>query len=547
MSRVLALTVRDHSKRMLAINSLQTQIDRILSNTSISKDGRDWLVRALHPAAPCERLVGVPDGAVRMSTVPELLREITITAPGAVNWDCLVVTLNSDTVGALVFTRNSGAAWKFYDAALPYSGTSDSKSATVLKTGFYDVFGTDSGSLATGIGYTLATRIRDAALVPIGIDDCRTTDDPSVWRTAAASTTVYMTASALYNGGTVTAGNFNAFQGVSTDAYALVNPPGLTAVATGRVFACAARADFQIPFETSEMLALNPACYVAPASEGVYIPCSFRNFDLAVSPPRTRYTSGLFTAGTQWWTNVGGTSGCYSVDPLCVSGQNPSTGGSRMVDSFYRRTDVAKSGDIPERNGFSAFQSRALAAGAGGFDLDKDFVCGLSTGVDGRETSVILFTGLSASASLTVKTVNVQELVPNPGSASSEYIRRAPDRDTLALSLYQETRSRMPQGFPASFNSLGLIMGAIKAALPVVLPHLVGLANSVISRVSRPREVAPPPPGVVSGGRALPVDGAPMGEARERRAPRVKPVVRRKKEPKRMLRAERSQRPKDRR
>lgn len=490
MSRVLASTVEDHSKRTLATsNSLQTQIQNILSHTGITRDGRDWLVKALHPASPVDRLLGVPDGAVRMSTVPELLREVTVVAPGTVSWDCLVVTLNSDTVGALIFTRNTSTGyWQFWDAANPFAGTNDCTSFTSLKTGVYNNTGPTSGGSVVGVPYTIATGVRNANFYAAGVDDCYTADQPSGWRTSAASTTVYMTASALYNGGTVTAGNFDAYQGVSEEAFSLLNAGGDTAVVSGRIYACAARADFQIPMETSEMLALNPGCFVGPASEGVYLPSSSRNFDLAVSRPRNVLAQGLFTAGsTYWWTNVASTVGMYVNDPLRTSALARSWGGVRMVDSVYRKHDSIKTGELPERSTLSSFHSRALSDA--NFSGDASFVGGLSTGVDSRHTGIMLFTGLSPNASLTVKTVNVQELVPSQGAVSAEYLRSAPERDRVALDLYFETRARLPQAFPASYNSLGTILAAVKAALPVVIPHLrAGLkyVSDVMSPGPRP-------------------------------------------------------------
>lgn len=508
MSRVLASTVEDHSKRMLATtNSLQTQIQTILSNTGISRDGRDWLVKALHPASPIDRLLGVPDGAVRMSTVPELLREITITAPGAVNWDCLVVTLNSDTVGALVFTRNSSTGyWKFWDATLPFSGANDCTSYTSLKSGVYEhaVAASNIGSTFFGVPYTIATGARQAANVSFGVDDCYTADQPSSWRTSAASTTVYMTASALYNGGTVTAGNFDALQGVSDSAFSLLSGGGETNVSVGRLFAAAARADFQIPMEVPEMLALNPGCFVGPACDGVYLPSSSRSFDMAVSRPRNQIAQGQFTEASQfWWTHSTGTIGAYIIDPVRTAAPSKSFGGVRMVDSYYRKLETVKQSEAPERTTFSSFMSRGLAdANFGG---DATFVGGLSTGIDNRHTGIMLFTGLSSSASLTVKTINVQELVPSQGAVSAEYLRAAPERDRVALDLYFETRARLPQAFPASFNSLGTILAAIKSALPVVIPHLKAGLRYVADTL------APRPP----ARRVIEQPGAPTQRVRE--------------------------------
>jgi len=481
-------------------------IDRHLANPALSQEGRDWLKKALHPAAPTTACVGVPDGSSRLSAVPEFVREATITCPTAFNsgqWDLLVVGSNSDVFGAVCFARPSGGLWQFYNPGDLFRTASVAQQPGIVGYIPYKT-GVTTGTGYVGQGTPFSTTGGSVSGGPNQINyyvtNITSADNPLAWRAAASGITAYMTASDLYNSGTVYAGNFPARVAVDeSTAHYLVNtdPAGPTSLLfpigaslAGNVYPVAKYAYFRIPAESAAMQAENPGIFVGPAKGGAYVPSHHRSFEWARPAAATTLAMGEYAVPQYSWvgTRSDGTFPPISAmfqSPLYMVNPDASIGGPRMVDSIYQLTDVTTgSPTYLSSLTFSTFMT-AQYLQSPRFDINAGpgLLAGLATGVDDRMTTIILFTGLDPKSAVTVKTMITQEMVPQPTSACQEYVKKCPDADDLAIRLYFEARSRMAQAYPSSYNVLGALGPIVGAALRKLLPMAVSAGKQLLPQV----------------------------------------------------------------
>jgi hypothetical protein len=102
--------------------------------------------------------------------------------------------------------------------------------------------------------------------------------------------------------------------------------------------------------------------------------------------------------------------------------------------------------------------------------------CVTSSGVVNQMVGVVLFTGLSPSASIILKVISDIEVVPTDTSMLAQTTSDAPLEDAVAMRLTQTVTTGLPMGFPSRYNSIGLIMKAIqpliKPAMQVAMPWI---------------------------------------------------------------------------
>jgi hypothetical protein len=498
-----------------------------LAGLDLTEAGKAWLATALHPASALPP-VPIPDGAQAMSTCPTIVREINVPSLG-VDWDCLIITTNSDTTAGIILRRVAGQPWNFSQVSADPAATPGWMAAAdggVANTSVYQVVtnkhsiqrgggAADESSGAIG-GWSYGLGAGPTAILG-WTPDVETVDGAQRWRATGASVTAYMTASAVWDGGFVTAGTFDgqadhdtvhAFSGgVAMNGRYPQAPNG--SLCTG-----CTRAKFKIPVEVAEMTAMNPGVYTAPARTGVYIPSRLGRLAYVSPPYWTRFLHGPYTGQT-----LSSPSPFYAPNVSEYVQRNEYPGLShRMADQqFVRSTEQPFTDNITymARNVLSTEHSARFfddfAAGGptrGQGEQSQYSVSGMSTGIDDRLTTIILFSGLNAQASVTVKFVTRYELVMQPDSALAEYSRKPPARDEVALQAYRRIVDKMPQGFPASMNAFGGIIPMLWKAASVVAP-LVGRGLRALFPVpadaplsSTPILTAPTGPAVDMGTRA---------------------------------------------
>jgi len=495
-------------------NATISKIDAACAAAGITPAGRDWLVRAIHPALNVRPKHGLPDGGARPTAVAEYIREVDVTSTSGNTWDCIIISANGDGPSALIGIRDSGptAVWEFasYSTSLIATHSVMQHQPTVPTAGSTWA-GRRIAAPALYDPYSASADGEEVILTP----GFSTSSLPAAWRRAASSLTVYNTSPALTDGGTVTAGCFgalNTYDQSSATVYPFAaQTMDTTLIYQSTVVAGAlpvlsfpmARGVFRIPVEQSTMLAMNPGCVVLPAREGVYVPTRMNNLAWVEPAPASslQYVSKLAGSATPPMED---TVAGFFTPAADFIGAPPGMGNSKMCDQIFElkygfpfNSGVTTAADVGTAS-LTQFVSLAYEA----FKLDP--VQGVvlppaaSFGLDDAQTTVILFTSLPAAASLHVKSVGVFESIPDPTSSYVPFVDLPPPDDRLVVAVYHTLISQLPQAAPSNTNSWGFILQAmlsvLRWAVPILLPHAVDAVGAFFRRDGKSTPVGQPVP-----------------------------------------------------
>lgn len=453
------------------------------------------MLKALHPANPKIGRVAVPSGTTTSSTTAEIIKEYTVVAPSffpGVSWDCLIVQPPSDTVAAVIFVKpSSRERWMFSANSganfwQPGTAAGNGDLATVMFIGdsstlfLGDTYTVQASfnALPGGIGTPVVRSLADYA-VPRMQDAAR----PAKWRTVSSSLTVYPVSSTVFDGGTITAGTFPVVTSYDESvaftfhpAPRITEPSGAaTPYTPGALQPVYANAVMEVPLYTSEMLAVNKGCYVAPAREGVYVPTRLGEVDFVQPGCHDTILEGVYaTPAPATGLPINGAVQTYGDPRWYKSGRYNTSTSHVMTDIVMRVPGSFSTPTSPDQvsdQQISVIYSSMITTST---LVPLTFrQAGASTGISDQEVTVISLNGLPAQAAYTIKFVSVIERVPTPDSPSFPYIEPAPEFDPAALALYKELKYRMPQGYPASANAWGTILALIAKAAKVIIPALV--------------------------------------------------------------------------
>lgn len=423
-----------------------------LGKYGLSEAGKQWVSKALHPAFSKYAGVGVPDSCIQPTARPEYIREAVFGPPGDVEataWDMLVLMPPSNTIAAYVIRGPAGT-----DFTVPWVTSGVTVSVVywdALEQVQYQVYqywvaryGTDLPGLEIMEGQTMAS--------------AHARSSPVAWRQTYRSCTAYLTASALSNGGTVTAGNYPAFGRVSPMLSMLgdvdLGPPG-TVIQTSYA---AAATDITVPLTESAMSVSNPKVFVGPAREGLYLPVSLEGPDVPWARPAIGYAMLHRNAVGQGTGVVWGTS-------------------DRATEGF--------------RGNFIRWIANTSTFGVVGYGLHDPsglpLTGAISDGFDGGMVGVQLWRNLAAGpqgASVTFKFIVGHEVAVTPDSPIVTFVKPAPEMDLRALEAYFAIVQSMPQGYPASANSWGSILTMAGRALSTLFPGVASAVSSVARSVA---------------------------------------------------------------
>lgn len=434
------------------------EIHTRLEGIGLSPSARDWLIKALHPAATHE-CPGVPDPFEGQLVTPDY-RDSMVVGPAATvtgDWDCLVIQTPGDVNGFAVATGPSGTDFNVL------AGIAPPVNCTVAAT--------VNQPCINGPGATVLTYTGNPAVPASAVrGTIQQVSEPWAWRRRYAGITAYMTASALNDQGTVFASSFASgyqsgqaqFIGINTaDLYAAVTTSGLALVKTH---------EYNVPLDETALQLLSPKPYVAPARHGVYIPARFTGFDLK---PVEMYTSREPIATTQ-----------NSVSFLAPSGNAADNVPGVVVPRFT---------NSQERVAWPSHAFTSPSTQAGG-------VSQLDSGHSDMTVQVAIFRGLANGARITVRSYFGLEVVPRVSSTFRQFAKPAPPYSELALRTYSAVIHEMAYCYPASFNSWGDLLSVIHkvasfiypavrpllSSIPIVGPAVRQLADAVVPRKSHP-------------------------------------------------------------
>lgn len=457
-------------------SGVEAEIHHKLARFGVSGPGREWILRALHPASE-KKSPGLPDESSTFVLRPDFRINSTIMPPpGAGQWDCIMWFPPGDC-NAMYWA--TGPSPVDFTSAVPPNG------AQVGVVQLQSV--TDSDPLNPYV-------VQYGGGVQQNV-----TNVPSL-RAAAVrhqykSVTVEQIAAAVSDQGQVYAGQFSPLLRtvglVQLSGYdSGIDIPGTDPpIEFGLI---AQHYTTVLPADESSLSRMNPDFYQAPSREGVYMPFRLSG----PSQPFARSVSGqcvhVTNGGAGFITQdvslfpVGGilTATTNSLAHIPASDPWP----------FVVPVSVLHSPDntvisIPGRQTFD-------------------------TGFDHMNTGVIIFRGLQGGsgggfgASLQVKLIAGLEVAPIPSQGDAVFAERPAPFEPRAMEAYYKLCLEMKGAYPARYNSFEDILDAIGDVASKVWsnvePALVGslsdLANAGLGMVrgafggrsSAPR--APPAP-----------------------------------------------------
>lgn len=424
--------------------------------TGVTGPAAQWLIKALHPPSNCTS-VGIPDESFRPSVRQDFRPSAIISAPAGLpsgaTWDLCLVTMPGDV---------SGAFW----CAAP-AGTDFSTDGPIP--------GEQLGWLplqSTGAYAAIYRHYFDGSIIEPGGLTSTPDSYPNAFRTTYRALTAHLTATALYNGGTVTSGQFdrdysetNRFTTDLTDTWH------------------AAHTRVTLPLTEAVMTQIEPNTVVWPARDGVYIP--HRLLGPAQKFVSRRPIDGLIgrpymASGVDWkMCRLGGSvNDPGQTHTLATSPHVYATRPSTLTDASY-----------------VGWITR-LVTGQANPPLAVPY--NGETGFDSVASSVTIFRGLSDQANVTVRAYVGIEMVPFDYSPLIAFVRAAAEPSPAAMREYFLVASSMAGVYPARFNAFGMLLPflakKIAAIAPIVAPHLIAAARALFSSAPRPSPSPPPPP-----------------------------------------------------
>jgi len=403
----------------------QTVVPRSIANLNLSLgntfEGALWARRALHP---CDETTGggvpIPDLSQTESANLESRHYNTITAElgGGKDWDCQFVVLPMvDSVCAYRQKTSDSAIWSYWHLVDLSKG--------VLKPG------------------TITVKDKDWSIKNDGPEAQPTLLRSSTgFRQSFKGITIIHNSNALTNQGYVTAGQWGALaEEVS------INMKFTTEQVDRTPTTCLVLKD--IPDNPSEIVRNSPKSGSWEAKHGVYMPMRFNQ-------PKHDYNKSTGNTAEYASTENDQLALFRYGYPVVIEGS---------ADNISSDEFLFQNGLVWKGKPTLDPQSRVT-----------DGVFYTSAGSINQNVGVIMFTGMSSTSHLEVKTRTGVELVPEPNNVMSAFIADAPLRDGAALDMVQAAQTKLQPVYEARYNSAGTIIVAIASAVaalaPIVMPFL---------------------------------------------------------------------------
>jgi len=411
--------------------ALLARIHASLEGAGIPPAARDWLVKALHPAA-LHKCPAIPDHLLAQVVLPDFRTTTVVSAPAGVTgaWDLCVVQTPGD---AIALWWGSGPAGTDFTALDP--PTNSAGGSILMQPGEWlpDLQMRNAG---TGASLNYGQQALESA--------------PWGWRRRYGAITAYLTASALVDQGTVYAASFPApytQASINVDATRLAASGSPVMYKESRV---------NVPMDENALQLVSPKPFIAPARHGAYVPQRWIGADpdfilptFVGNPLVFDTVSGDFI-GVGPTTNAGWSEGTIPVFPTVTSNF-----GTYFASSYYNSSWVV-----------------SLAAAAGGQNLGATTFPILDTGMSPHSTGVIIFRGLANAASVTLRGMVGLEMIPKADSTQRQFAAPPGPGSELALDLYTRIASQLDPAYPASYNALGALLPVISSLIGTFGPRL---------------------------------------------------------------------------
>lgn len=380
----------------------------------LSPPGERWVTQALYPPGDITR-VAIPTRTHYPTLRIEYRPSTVVSAPAgtAGNWDLLIYSPPTDCTAFVwvagppgtnfeAITAPANSAYGFITSVPPISST-----ATAV-----EISQRSSAGTATNSSYQMIQN----PIKQLG------------FRLTSKSYTAHMTASDLYNSGTVTTAQYDTKYQPEA---------GFSLYASRPVISCLG----SVPLTEDEITSSSPYAVVAEAKHGVFVPHRLMGptFDFVRSLPAKNRSLQLSTGVTHTiLSDLNATTLTLGVAPYTTT-----TAGTTISSLPWWMAGVWGTAARPDDSGF-----------------------------DSVTTGVSIFRGLNLQSTITITAHVSMENILQVESPFRTLAGEPDEPDTRALTAYYEIASRMPHAYPASYNALGLVLPAIANAMRFIAPHL---------------------------------------------------------------------------
>jgi hypothetical protein len=366
----------------------------------MTPNGKDFFMRALHPNDDTRGGgVMIPDAVTVDRAVSEARLYQTISKPSYItsnNWDIQLVVLSCIDVPIIYRTRPSGTSgpdsWSLWNAIV------------------------DNNTLSPGV-----FRLESGDTPPAVIKTPQLLLDATQFRQGFRGLTVVLDASAMYNQGFVTAGQWGN-KAKEVPIQPSKEPATEVKEITHLVFD-------DVPSEVGEIIQLCPESGQWEARKGIYMPMRFED-------PVHEFNGG---SENEWYTPA--------------SGFTPAT--------------YAKSGHIIVLQ--RAGQPDSYVRNILWSDVDNNLAITTAGSVNQAFGSAI-FTGIDARANLVLHTRSGLEVEPTANSPAARYTQKNKVEDPCAIKAVTAVSAQLPVVYEHKYNSLGMLLPLIGKVASTVLP-----------------------------------------------------------------------------
>jgi len=433
-------------------SGVDEEIHKRLARFGVSGPGRDWVLRALHPASE-KKSPGLPDESSTFVLRPDFRIVSTILPPSSASqWDCLLWTVPGDC---------NALYWATGPSPVDFTGPQPPNGAQVGVIQLQSTVDSDTtnpyliqfgGAVAQAL--TNVPNLRAAG-----------------FRHQFKSITIEQISAAVSDQGQVYAGQFSPLFRtvglVELSGYdSGVSIPGSSPPANYSLIAQHYTAI--LPSDEASLSRMNPDFYQAPSREGVYMP-------LRLSGPNQAFTRSV-SGETVHQTN-GGAGFLASDQSLFPTGAILSPTSNELSRS-------------PASDPWPYLIPVTALTSPDGTVISLPGRQGFDTGYDNINCGVVIFRGLQGGgggggfgASLQVKVIAGLEVAPIPSQGDAVFAERPAPFEPKAMEAYYRMCLELKGVYPARFNSFEDILDAIgdvaKKVWGNVEPALVGGITSL--------------------------------------------------------------------
>lgn len=404
------------SEYLLPMSSAEAIRARITA-LKLSPHGERWVTQALYPPGDLTR-VAIPTRTHYPTLRIEYRPSAVIAAPSATgNWDLMLYSPPGDSTGLVWARCYSGTATSFEQTTTP--------AGTGVAAGYLSL---SPNIAADTVPVSILARSSSGSTSSVSYDIVPNPIRHQGFRITSKSYTAHMTASDLYNSGSVTTAQYDSTYEPSVGYYMAALRPVIPCLGS-------------VPLTEDEITSSSPYAVVGAAKDGVFVPHR-------IMGPTFGFRRALPSAGRCLAADLSGNTSQIADVPT----SSPVLG---VMPRFATPTGTA-SGSVPW------WAASVWGTAARPDDMNFDEVT----------SGITIFRGLNPNATITVMLHCSLECILEAESPFRTLAGDADEPDMRAINAYYEIAARMPHAYPASYNALGLVLPAIASAMRFIAPHL---------------------------------------------------------------------------